>query len=374
MPAAGNVVLAINAGSSSIKYAIYRIMAEEETLLYSGTLPVMGKGNRTVHAVALKDMVIKQAGLNTITAIGHRVVHGMARTKPEAITPALIKQLKSLVSYDPEHLPAEIHLIELFLKSFPELLQFACFDTAFHQTMPAVASVLALPRKYLKKGLRRYGFHGLSYQYLTEELSRLNQPTGHPKNVVMAHLGSGASLAAVKDGRSVDTSMGFTPAAGVPMSTRSGDLDPGVAAYLFRQEKHSPQQFDHLVNHESGLMGLSGTSSDIRELLKIRDTDERAAEAIDLFCYQVSKYIGAYAAALGGLDTLIFSGGIGEHMPEIRAQVCHNLGFLGIQLDQGKNLKHADIISTGKVCVRVLPTNEALMMARLITQALTNDI
>jgi len=367
MPASENVVLAINAGSSSVKFALYRMHDGEETLLFSGSLEDLPQGTD------LADWFIKQPGFDQITAIGHRVVHGMSHTKPEVITPALIKELKSMVSYDPEHMPAELALIELFVKKFPDLTHMACFDTMFHQTMPVVARTLAIPRKYKQRGILRYGFHGISFQYLTEQLNLLNKDNTANEKVVIAHLGSGASLAAVKNGQSIDTSMGFTPAAGIPMSTRSGDLDPGVAAYLMQQENLGPEQFNHLINHESGLLGISETSPDIRELLKIRDTDERAAEAIDLFCYQVSKYIGAYAAVLGGIDTLVFSGGIGEDLPSVREQICHNLGFLGIEVDNDKNLTNADIISTGNVCVRVMPTNEALMMARLITRALTTD-
>jgi len=368
MPATGNVVLAMNAGSSSVKFALYRMNNEEETLLFSGS------GEDVPANEDLTDRLMKRPGFDQLTAIVHRVVHGMAHTHPEVITPALIKELKSLVSYDPEHLPAEIKLIEMFLKTFPELPQFACFDTAFHQTMPLVAQTLAIPRKYLQQGIRRYGFHGMSYQYLIQQLGQVNNDNVSNSRVIIAHLGSGASLAAIKDGQSIDTSMGFTPGAGVPMSTRSGDLDPGISAYLIQQERLNPTQFNHLVNHESGLLGVSETSSDIRKLLRIKDKDNRAAEAVDLFCYQISKYIGSYAAALGGLDTLVFSGGIGEHLPEVREQICRNLGFLGIELNSKENLENANIISTGKTCVRIIPTNEALMMARLITRDLTHEI
>ncbi|MES2266906.1 MAG: acetate/propionate family kinase [Bacteroidota bacterium] len=368
MPATENVVLAINAGSSSVKFALYLMKGSRENVLFSGSLNDVPKNE------SLANWLTRQPGFDQVTAIAHRVVHGMGHSRPEAVTPDLIKELKSLISYDPEHLPAEIELMELFVKKFPDLPQFACFDTMFHQTMPLVAQTLAIPRKYQQKGIRRYGFHGISYQYLTEQLKRLTQGGVLNDRVIIAHLGSGASLAAIKNGQSIDTSMGFTPGAGIPMSTRSGDIDPGLASYLLKHEKLSPTQFNYMVNHEAGLMGVSETSADISELLKIRDTDNRAAEAVNLFCYQVSKYIGAYAAALGGLDTLVFSGGIGEHLPEIREQVCHNLGFLGIRLDNHKNLKNADIISNGRVHVRVMATNEALMMARLITRTLTNDI
>jgi len=367
MPETGNVVLAINAGSSSVKFALYRIVGNKEILLFSGT------NENLPSNVSLADWLPKQPGFEKVNAIGHRVVHGMNHTRPELITPSLIKELKTLVTFDPEHLPAEIKLIEEFIEAFPAIKQIACFDTMFHQTIPKVAYTLPIPRKFQQKGLRRYGFHGISYQYLTEELKQLTQDSQLNNRVVMAHLGSGASLAAIKDGKSIDTSMGFTPSAGIPMSTRSGDIDPGIASFLMQQEKLSAQQFNHLVNHESGLLGVSGISADISKLLKIKATDEYAAEAIDLFCYQTSKYIGAYAVALGGIDTLVFSGGIGEHLPEIRAQICHNLGFLGIELDNDKNSNNAAIISNGKTLVRVITTNEALMMARLITSAMINN-
>ncbi|MDO3645252.1 acetate/propionate family kinase [Mucilaginibacter sp. L3T2-6] len=365
MPATGNVVLAINAGSSSVKFALYQLVEQEETLLFSGSSAAIPAHEE------LADWLKKQPGIEQLTVIGHRVVHGMNHIQPETITPALVAELKTYIPYDPEHLPAEIRLIELFLASFPHIRQVACFDTMFHQTMPAMATIMAIPEKYRQKGVRRYGFHGLSYQYLTEYLAT-NDSTH--ENVVIAHLGSGASVAAIQNGKSIDTSMGFTPGAGLVMSTRCGDLDPGVAAYLFRQVESDSKQFNHLVNHKSGLLAVSGTSSDMKELVKVREEDNRAAEAINLFCYQVSKYIGAYAAAMGGIDTLVFSGGIGEHLPEVRGQICRKLGFLGIELDSRQNLTNAENISTGKTRVYVIPTNEALMMARLITRVIPNDI
>jgi acetate kinase len=368
MPTTDKVVLAINSGSSSVKFGIYLMKKTEEVLLFSGSM------DDVPEEACLTDWLVKQPGFEQVSAIAHRVVHGMSHTQPQLITVNLIKELKSFINYDPEHLPAEIKLIELFKNKFPDVPQLACFDTMFHQTMPEVAQMLAIPRKYQQKGIRRYGFHGLSYQFLAEQLNLLSKDDKSNSRVIIAHLGSGASLAAIKNGQSIDTSMGFTPSAGIPMSTRSGDLDPGAASYLLKTEKLSPTEFNHLVNHEAGLVGISETSGDISKLLNIKETDLKAAEAIDVFCYQVSKCIGAYAAALGGLDTLVFTGGIGEHLPAIREQVCRNLGFLGIEVDNDKNLNHADIISSGKVCVRVMPTNEALMMARLVTRALKNNI
>jgi acetate kinase len=231
--------------------------------------------------------------------------------------------------------------------------------------MPVVARLLPLPRRYYEKGIHRYGFHGLSYAYLMQELQQAGGDDAGRGKVILAHLGSGASLAAVKDGKCIDTSMGFTPTSGLVMSTRTGDLDPGVAWYLMQSEKLSPKQFSHLINYESGLLGISGTSADMRELMKLKGTDSRAAEAVELFCYQAKKWIGSFAAALGGIDTLVFSGGIGENMPEIRELICDGMKFLRIELDQTRNAKNDSIISTGSggVTVRVIKTNEESMIA-----------
>jgi acetate kinase len=238
--------------------------------------------------------------------------------------------------------------------------------------MPRVAKLLPLPRRYDAKGIQRYGFHGLSYAYLMEELARLGDPAAKTGRVILAHLGNGASLAAVRDGKSLDTSMGFTPTAGLVMSTRSGDLDPGLAPYLARKEKMSTKQFYEMVNHKSGLLGVSETSSDMRDLLAGEKTDVRAAEAVALFCYQAKKWIGAYAAALGGLDTLVFAGGIGENASPVRTRICEGLGFLGIELNRSHNAKSAAIISTAtsRVTVRVIRTDEELMIARSVCRTL----
>jgi acetate kinase len=244
----------------------------------------------------------------------------------------------------------------------------ACFDTAFHRTMPRVARLLPIPRRYDAKGVQRYGFHGLSYAYLMEELARLGDPAATAGRVILAHLGNGASMAAVRDGKSIDTSMGFTPTAGLVMSARSGDLDPGLAPYLGRTERMTTKQFYEMVNHQSGLLGVSETSSDMRDLLAQEAHDIRAAEAVALFCYQAKKWIGAFAAALGGLDTLVFAGGIGENAPSVRARICDGLGFLGVELNESRNVESAGMISTdaGAVTVRVIRTDEDLMIARSV--------
>ena len=266
------------------------------------------------------DWIAERSGRDALTAVGHRVVHGGPNYyKPQRITAEIVEELHRLSPFDPEHMPEEILLIEAFQRRFPALPQVACFDTAFHHDLPRVAQLLPIPRRYEAQGVRRYGFHGLSYAFLMEELARLAGAEAAQGRVILAHLGNGASLAAVRDGKSVDTSMSFTPTAGVPMSTRSGDLDPGLVGYLARTENMSAKQFNEMVHFKSGLLGISETSSDMHDLLKCETQDVRAAEAVALFCYQVKKWIGAFAAALGGLDALVFAGGIGENCAAVRA-------------------------------------------------------
>ena len=238
--------------------------------------------------------------------------------------------------------------------------------------MPRVATLLPIPRRYEAAGVRRYGFHGLSYEFLMEELARLGDPAATNGRVILAHLGNGASLAAVRDGKSVDTSMGFTPTGGLVMSSRSGDLDPGLVSYLARTEQMSATQFQEMVNHASGLLGVSEISSDLRDLLARESDDVRAAEAVALFCYQAKKWVGSFAAALGGLDTLVFAGGIGENAPLVRERICDGLGFLGIELNEGRNAKNSSLISTddGRVAVRVIRTDEEVMIARSVIRVL----
>ena len=279
-----------------------------------------------------------------------------------------IAELRDLKSFDPEHLPEEIQLTDAFHRRFPDLPQVACFDTAFHHELPRVAQLLPIPRRYEAQGVRRYGFHGLSYSFLMGELARVAGTEAAQGRVILAHLGNGASLAAVHHGKPVDTSMSFTPTAGVPMSTRSGDLDPGLVWYLARTEKMSAKQFNEMVNFQSGLLGVSETSSDMHDLLERETQDVRAAEAVALFCYQVKKWIGAFAAALGGLDTLVFAGGIGENAPTVRARICDGLGFLGIELEEKRNAANEGVISAaaGRVAVRVIHTDEEWMIAKTV--------
>ena len=323
----------------------------------------------------LLDWLETQQAFASVKAVGHRVVHGMTHSEPERVTPELLDELHRILPYDPDHLPLEIELIEAFRQRHPGLPQLACFDTAFHRTMPRVASLLPIPRRYEAAGVRRYGFHGLSYEFLMEELARLGDPAATKGRVILAHLGNGASLAAVRDGNSIDTSMGFTPASGLVMSSRSGDLDPGLVAYLARTEQMSPAQFQKMVNHKSGLLGVSETSSDLRDLLARESDDVRAAEAVALFCYQAKKWIGSFAAALGGLDTLVFAGGIGETAALIRERICEGLGFLGIELDPKRNAKTAGLISAdgGLVAVRVIRTDEEVMIARSVVRVFRLD-
>jgi len=323
-------------------------------------------------ACALMEWLKTHHDPGALAGIGHRIVHGMQHTQPQCITPELLESLKAISAYDPEHLPIEIAWIETLQQQYPDVLQVACFDTGFHETMPNVAKRLSIPRAYYDKGIRRYGFHGLSYAYLLRELARTAGEDAAHGRIIMAHLGNGASLVAIRGGQSIDTTMAFTPAAGIPMSTRAGDLDPGVVWYLLQIEQMDAAQFSELVNRKSGLAGISETTGNMRELLKICKEDHRAEEAIELFCYHVKKQIGALAAALGGLDALVFSGGIGEHIPEIRERVCRDLEFLGVILDEDRNRAGDPVISrrASKVGVHVIATNEQVMIARMTARVL----
>jgi len=390
MKAANARILIINGGSSSIKFALFEA-GESLRRILEGAIDRIGmtapnfvvKGldrtenfsrpmtapDHTVAVSTLMDWVEARIGRGTLTAVGHRVVHGGPKySEPQRITAEMVEELRRLSPFDPEHLPEEILLTEAFHRRFPDLPQVACFDTAFHHDLPRVAQQLPIPRRYEAQGVRRYGFHGSSYAFLMGELARLAGAEAAQGRVILAHLGNGASLAAVHHGKSIDTSMSFTPTAGVPMSTRSGDLDPGLLWYLARTEKMDTKQFNEMVNFKSGLLGISETSSDMRDLLDREAEDVRAAEAIALFCYQVKKWIGAFTAALGGLDTLVFSGGIGENAPMVRARICDGLGFLGIELNETRNAANEVVISaaTGRVAVRVIHTDEELMIARTV--------
>ena len=390
MKPANSRILTINGGSSSIKFAMFeaggslrrileggidRIGQPKATFRVKGETPadnfsrLVTAPDHTVAVGALMDWIEERSGRDALTAVGHRVVDGGPKySKPERITAEMVAELHRLSPFDPDHMPEELLLTEAFHRRFPHLPQVACFDTAFHHDLPRVAQLLPIPRRYEAQGVRRYGFHGLSYAFLMEELARLGDPAATTGRVILGHLGNGASLAAVRDGKSVDTSMSFTPTAGVPMSTRSGDLDPGLVWYLARTEKMSAKQFNEMVNFQSGLLGISETSSDMRDLLNRETQDVRAAEAVAVFCYQVRKWIGGFAAALGGLDTLVFSGGIGENAPAVRARICDGLGFLGIELEEKRNARNEGVISAAasRVAVRVIRTDEERMIAKTV--------
>jgi acetate kinase len=388
-----DILLVINGGSSSIKFALYHLRDPLKRKLHglidriglNGTNLVFANADgkphasRTIVAATHKsaaefliDWLDAQMDFNSVKAIGHRIVHGMQHTEPEMVTSDLLNELRQISPCDPDHLPGEIGLIEVFCRRYPKLPQVVCFDTAFHHKMPRVAKLLPIPRRYDAKGIQRYGFHGLSYAYLMTELRRIGDQAADKGRVILAHLGNGASMAAVHDGISIDTSMGFTATAGLVMGTRSGDLDPGIASYLARTEKMSTEQFYEMVNHECGMLGISETSSDMRNLLDAEKKDARAEEAIALFCYQAKKWIGSFAAALGGLDTLVFAGGIGENAPTVRSRICEGLGFLGIELNDPQNVENSSVISkdSARVIVRVVHTDEELMIAHSLKRIL----
>ncbi|MEO8553894.1 MAG: acetate/propionate family kinase [Kofleriaceae bacterium] len=391
MTLADRHILTVNGGSSSIKLALF----ESSGLRPAGSAEIERIGSpgcafRTTsenpsearsrpitppdseHAIAALLAWLGERG-DRLIGVGHRVVHGgPTYSAPVRITDEVRDELRRLVPFDPDHLPEELQLIDAFRKRFSELPHVACFDTAFHHDLPRVAKLLPIPRRYEAKGVRRYGFHGLSYTFLMAELARVAGADVARGRIVLAHLGSGASLAAVRDGASIDTSMSFTPTGGVPMGTRSGDLDPGVLSYLARTEHLDPSQLDKLVNARSGLLGMSETSSDLRDLLANETNDVRAAEAVAVFCYQVKKWIGGFAAALGGLDTLVFAGGIGEHAAVVRTRICDGLGFLGLELDADSNAADAAVISaaTSRVTVRVMRTDEAIVIGGAVRTVL----
>jgi acetate kinase len=390
-------ILTINGGSSSIKFALFG-RGEPPVRLLSGEIERIGLAQTIISAKGVDVQAtkeepfpaadLKQAGerlidwlgkhidFEKLAGIGHRIVHGGPRyTAARLITPEMIEELQRISPLDPDHLPGEISLLQAFLERHPGLPQVACFDTVFHHDLPRVAQLLPVPRSYQADEVRRYGFHGLSYTYLLGELARTAGPEAANGRLVLAHLGSGASLAAVRGGKCVDTTMAFTPTAGLVMGTRSGDLDPGFLIYLLRSEGLSAEQLDDLVNRRSGLLGVSGLSSDMKELLEREATDPNAADAVELFCYQAGKYTAAMAAAAGGLDTLVFSGGIGERSAPIRARISAGLEFLGVRLDPGRNASHAPVISPdgNPVTVRVIPTDEEITIFRE-TLAIADDI
>ncbi len=388
----GDPILTINGGSSTVKFAAFTASSSPRRIL-TGQVDGIGRADTTlaatdtsrgeayrfaIHATdhrqaahALIDWIAKWAGARQFQAFGHRIVHGGVRLdKHQVATSDLVEELRRTQPLDLAHLPREIALIEAFRERLPGVTQIACFDTAFHRSLPRLARILPIPRRYVNAGIRRLGFHGLSYAFLLEELRRIAGSAADGR-VILAHLGSGASLTALHRGVPVDTSMAFTPTSGMIMGARPGDLDPGLLVYLLRSEKWTPEQVDEFVSHGCGLAGVSDSTSDMRELIARRAHDEYAREAFDLFCYQARKWIGAYTAALGGLETLVFSGGIGEHSPEVRGGICEGLECLGVRLDPALNRRFtgsAGMISEpgSGVAVHVIPTDEELMIARIV--------
>ncbi len=378
-------ILTVNGGSSSLKLAVFRRSAKPTPVIRAKidgahsaveivrfddrggrhtASPLECSSRQSVEHAFIEWLMHQYEGPR-IAMLAHRIVHGMSLSEPQFITATLIEQLRSLQAFDPEHLPRELELIDTFGKAWPAARQMVCFDTAFHRHLPRVARQLPIPRKYFEQGVRRYGFHGLSYQFLCERLKFLEDPAIERGRVVLAHLGSGASVAAVLDGRSIDTSMAFTPTSGMPMSTRSGDLDAGLVAYLWRQEHLSVEQYSKMINQESGLLGISGTSGDVRELLAHERDDADAAAAIESFCYRCRQSIAAMAAALRGIDALVFAGGIGERAPAIRARICEGLEFLGLELDEQSNTSGSERIgaAASRVRIYVVETDEEYIMA-----------
>lgn len=383
------LIIAINGGSSSIKFAGFTASPQPQRQ-FGGQVERLGHSDARVAAASIPGVTSEEQSIEVpsadqlaqrlisdlrlriggrpVAGIGHRVVHGGVHgLDHQRITPNLLAELRQTIPLDRAHAPREIALIEASTAAFPAIPQVACFDTAFHRDLPPVARLLPIPRHFLNAGVRRFGFHGLSYTYLMQRLAELDGPQAANGRVILAHLGSGASMVAVRAGKPVDTTMGFTPTSGLVMGTRPGDLDPGLLAHLIRAQRMSPDALEKFVSEQCGLLGISETSSDMRDLLGRRATDPRAAEAVDLFCYQAKKFVGALHAALGGLDTLVFSGGIGEHAPEARAGICEGLDCLGVQLDPVRNATGQPIISasTSRVVVRVIATDEELVIAQL---------
>jgi acetate kinase len=385
-----SMILTINGGSSSIKFAVFsaallpnrQFSGQVERIGTSGAALSVTRDNSverdTLPIVAasfhegiqnILSCLKQRLGNSTIGSIGHRIVHGgIHLLDNQPVTPELIAELKRMEPLDLAHLPREVALIEGFRKAFPGIPQIACFDTAFHKNIPHIAQLLPIPRHYQNAGVRRFGFHGLSYTYLMGQLETLAGSDAIAGRVILAHLGSGASMAAVRDGKPIDTTMSFTPTSGLVMGTRPGDMDPGLLVYLMKDQKLSLLEMDKFISQQCGMLGVSEISADMRDLIAMRSKDLRAADAVDLFCYQAKKHLCALTSTLGGLDTIVFAGGIGEHAPEIREGICSGLEFLGLELDASKNSRGCDIISTDKsrVTIRIIPTDEEIVIAKIV--------
>lgn len=383
-------ILTINGGSSSLKFALFKNGADKGLTRIGGgkidrigienpTLQIGSESrpiNVTTHADAIPlvlQPIKEKLGPTPLVAIGHRIVHGGPNYREhQLVVPKMIEELEHFGPFDPEHLPAEIALLRCCAEYFPDVPQFACFDTAFHRDLPRVAYLLPIPRRFEEHGIRKYGFHGLSCSWLMEQLKNIAGAEVANGRVVIAHLGNGASMTAVHKGRSVDTTMSFTPTAGLVMSRRTGDLDPSLAGYLARTEKMSIERFQHMINAESGLLGISEISPDMRDLLEAEDNDTRAVDAVASFCYSAKKFLAALAATMGGLDAVVFAGGIGESSPEIRARICDGLKFIGIEVDSAANKQNSTIISqkASRASVYVIKTDEEMFIAQTVSRLL----
>ncbi|MFZ0891199.1 MAG: acetate/propionate family kinase [Thermoplasmata archaeon] len=389
-PAASPIVAAINIGSSSIKFALFRrstgtplveqiASAKVEHIGSSdGSITIRDDAGRAGVRSRLRTNDLSSAMVelfswiesskyhDRIGAIGHRIVTGGLRfSAPQPVTPALLRAIRHLAPLDPDHLPAELQGIRMVQRRIPHAFQVVCFDTAFHRTMPRVAQLYALPRRMATEGLIRYGFHGLSCEYIVGALTALDARRILPSRLIVAHLGNGCSMTAIRNGRSVETTMGFTPTGGLVMSTRPGDLDPEVVVYLAEHLRQTPTRLSHFLNRNAGLLGISGTSGDMRTLQRRAPRDRRAREAVDLFCYHAGKALGSLTAALGGLDALVFTGGIGENDAVVRERISAFGHHLGIRIDPRRNAVGRAVISTkaSAVSVRVIPTNEERVIA-----------
>ncbi|WP_018290804.1 acetate/propionate family kinase [Verrucomicrobium sp. 3C] len=391
-----DTILTINSGSTSLKFALFRMSSSEKRLL-SGKLDHIGGGNGRCEARDSQGAMIWQerlplsdhrAGLarffswletvapsDGLDAVGHRLVHGgPVFGAPRLLTSPVLQALQDLSGLAPDHLPHELEAVRSIRKLKPDLPQVGSFDTAFHRSMPFRARTYALPLSLRKEGLVRYGFHGLSCEYVLSALETILPPERAQGRIVLAHLGGGASMTAIHGGKSIDTTMGFTPTSGLVMGTRCGDIDPGIVLYLLRERGLSLTTVAQLLAEESGLLALSESSGEMRDLLSAEAAEAKAAAAIEIFCYQARKFLGSLAAALEGLDILVFTGGIGENAPEIRERICEPLAFLGLQIDHDRNRKNEPLISSeeSRAEIRVVPTDEERMIARH-TQALVRS-
>lgn len=395
MPSRRSAILVVNCGSSSLKFAVFGLTEGLARLVWGSASGIgtsqgrlqMSSAQGTVddhparladHATAIEKvdtLLQQQTSRLDLVGIGHRVVHGGPDCDcPQRIDASLLDRLHALVPLAPLHLPHNLAGITAMRTQFPDVPQLACFDTAFHHGLSAVARHTGLPREYAAQGVRRYGFHGLSYEFIVDDLRRRHGPAALDERLIVAHLGNGASMAAIRHGRSVETTMGFSALGGMPMGTRSGDLDPGILLYLAGHDGLDAAEIEELLYRRSGLLGLSGVSADMRELLTHREDTPEATQAVDFFCHRARHFIGALSAALGGLDRLIFTGGIGANSPAIRAQICAGMGYLGITLEEGRNRTPGPVISAdeGPVRVEAVATDEERMIARHVQRTLTN--